>query len=602
MLSRKFITLLPVVPIAVTVLSALFSPSCANTTTPPTGGPKDTIPPVLVGTTPSQGVVCVPVSGAKFQFTFNEYVVVKNKENVFLSPPLSKRVQTKIKGKSVIVTFPVDLDSNKTYVLDLTEAIGDNNEGNMFQGYTQVFSTGEHIDSMMMTGTVLDNNTLMPVKGATVMLYKDHRDSALFLHRPDAAIKTDEWGWFVLRNIQDTLYRLYAIMDSQNDNIYDPDVDLIAFCDTLVQPVTMVSDSLKELRKYDMKDTVGCQSRASEYELRMYKGKSTRQMIKNHGRTSFRAAFVSFLATDVIIDTMWIKGVPHDKLITQMNNVRDSMEIWIDNQGKMPDTLYLNIKYHKTDTLGQLVPTMEVVKLAIPKELSANALRNTKREIKKEDTTAVFTLEAKPELVEQYGFVMSFNYPLISKGFDKMTLRSINPRQQESKMKFTVTPDSTDIRKFTIRPNEEFRPGFEYYLKVPAREFRDINGFYNDSLEVKVTLPNDEKASLLSVDLQEVDCQIIVDLLDEKKSKVLRSYNINSPSLLKFPYLTEGKYCIRITEDRNGNGIIDIGNLFEKKQPEKVRLYSSEGSKGVFIDIPPSSEVEQVINVKEMFK
>ena len=88
-----------------------------------------------------------------------------------------------------MVTFEEPLDSNTTYTINMTDAIADVNENNMFPGYTYVFSTGSQIDSMMITGTVMDCNTLNPVKGATVMLYKDHSDSAVFKSRPFAACK-----------------------------------------------------------------------------------------------------------------------------------------------------------------------------------------------------------------------------------------------------------------------------------------------------------------------------------------------------------------------------------------------------------------------------
>ena len=129
----------------------------------------------------------------QIEIKFNEYVTVKDPKSLFLSPPLEKSPKFKLKGKGVVVYFESDLDSNKTYTLDLTNAIADNNEGNMFPGYTLVFSTGNTIDSMMMTGIVQDCNTLQPIKGATVMLYKDHADSAVFLKRPDAAVRTDDW-------------------------------------------------------------------------------------------------------------------------------------------------------------------------------------------------------------------------------------------------------------------------------------------------------------------------------------------------------------------------------------------------------------------------
>ena len=201
---RKADKLIPAIPVALVLGSMLFSHSCANTSTPPTGGDKDTIPPVIVGLNPLPGAVNVPRHKTEIAITFNEYVTVKDPKSIFLSPPLEKTPRYRMRGKSLIVYFESDLDSNTTYTLDLTNAIADNNEGNMFPGYTLMFSTGERIDSMAMTGTVLDCSTLQAMKGVTVMLYKDLSDSAIFKKRPDAAIKTDDWGYFSLRNIADT--------------------------------------------------------------------------------------------------------------------------------------------------------------------------------------------------------------------------------------------------------------------------------------------------------------------------------------------------------------------------------------------------------------
>ena len=248
-MKRFFSNLLPLIPISLVLGSVMFSHSCANTTTPPSGGPKDTIPPVITKVYPLLGQTNVPTKKTKLKIEFNEYVVVKDPKSLYLSPPLEKSPKFKLQGKAVVVYFENDLDSNKTYTLDVTNAIADNNEGNMFPGYTLVFSTGDRIDSMMVTGIVQDCNTLNPIKGATVMLYKDHADSALFLKRPDAAVKTDDWGFFCMRNIQDTLYRMYAIIDDNNNNMYEAENERVAFIDTLVRPVNRVQDSLPELMK-----------------------------------------------------------------------------------------------------------------------------------------------------------------------------------------------------------------------------------------------------------------------------------------------------------------------------------------------------------------
>ena len=598
-MKKFFKNLFPVIPVAIILGTVIFSHSCANTTTPPTGGPKDTIPPLIVEVYPQLGQTDVPCQKTKLEIKFNEYVVVKDPKSLFLSPPLEKAAQFKLKGKSVIVYFENDLDSNKTYTLDVTNAIADNNEGNMFPGYTLVFSTGDRIDSMMVTGVVQDCNTLNPIKGATVMLYKDHADSAIFKKRPDAAVKTDDWGFFCLRNIQDTLYRVYAIIDDNNNNMYEAENEKVAFIDTLFRPTIKVNDSIPELMKYDMKDTVSCLARQTELELNVFREKPTKQLIVNKERIGERTAYITFMAPYAQIDSIWIKGVPKEKLITQFNLVQDSLEIWINDPKPQPDTLFLNVKYMKTDTLGLLNSFTEEIKLAKPKTLLVG--KAAKKDIKKEDTTCVFTLEAKPELVEQYGFVMEFKYPVVKEAFDSIIFRSVNPRQQETKGKFKVIQDSLNLRKYTLKPVDKLLPGWEYFMKVPHRKFTDINGFYNDSTEVKVTLPNDDKLSTISLVLTGVENKYIVDLLDEKRTNVIRSYNIDKDQTLVFPYVKAGKYSIRFTEDRNQNGLVDTGNLLEHKQPEKVLFYKLDDGKSL-IDIPEMTELEQEINLSEMFK
>ena len=598
MKNRLLDILIPAVPVAMIIGTMMFSPSCANTTTPPSGGPKDTIPPVITELYPEPGAVGVPVEKTQLKMTFNEYVVVKDAKSLYLSPPMEKAPKYKIKGKSVIVYFEEPLDSNRTYTLDVTNALADNNEGNMYPGYTMVFSTGNTIDSMLVTGIVQDCNTLKPLKGATVMLYKDQADSAIFLHRPDAAVKTDEWGFFCLRNIQDTVYRMYAILDENNNNKYEAETEKIAFIDSLIRPVVVVNDSLPEVLKYDMKDTVHCLARKQEYELNVFKEITSKQLIENKERVGDRTAYITFMSPYAQVDSIWIKGVPDDKLITQFNLIRDSLEIWVNDPAPQPDTLFLNVKYMKTDTLGMLNSFVEEIKLANPKK---GVAKTSRKDIKHEDTTAVYTVTAEPETVEQYGFVFEFKYPVVETAFDSLTFRYLNPKQQEFKESYTVVQDSLNLRKYILRPDVEMLPGYEYFLKVPHRKFKDINGYYNDSTEVKVVLPNDDKLSSISLVLSNVENKYIIDLLNEKRDKVLRQYIIDKNTVLDFPYLKAGKYSIRITEDLNGNNLVDTGNLLEHKMPEKVRFYKLED--GTFlIDIPEMTELEQSIDIKEMFR
>ena len=595
---KKF---LPLVPAALILGSLMFPSGCANTTTPPSGGAKDTIPPVLTKVSPLPATVNVSRK-AKLRFTFNEYVKIKDANGIYLSPPLERKPKSAIHGKSLDVSFESDLDSNTTYTLDLTDAIADNNEGNLFPGYTLVFSTGAKIDSMCLTGLVQDCNTLMPVKGATVLLYKDHSDSAVFLKRPVAAARTDDWGFFSIRNIPDTLYSVYAIKDENNNNKYDPESERIAFLDSLLRPTVVYNDSLYEFKKFDMKDTALCLARHAQIELNLFRERPSKQYVVKKERVGPRTAYLTFMAPDAVIHDMRVRGLPREKLIHQFNLQKDSLELWVNDQRKMPDTLHLVLKYDKTDSTGQLKPAEELIKLTYTKELRAELMKkeNNYRDRKHEDTIAVMTTTADPTTVEQYGFGIEFKYPLIEEAWDSLEFHSVNPRQQEAPGKVKVTRDPDNLRRFQIMPTEPFQVGYDYYLKVPHRKFRDINGFYNDSTQMKVTLPTDDKLSSISLELSGVQNRYLVELLTEKRDKVIRSFLIDKAGTVVFPYLRQGAYCIRITEDKNRNGMVDTGVLLEKKQPEKVRFFKLEDQ--FLIKVLERSEMVWKINLKEMFQ
>ena len=596
---RKF---LPLIPAALILGSLMFPSGCTNTTTPPSGGPKDTIPPVLTKVFPLPGSINVDVHKTKLRFTFNEYVKIKDANSIYLSPPLEKKPKSAIKGKSLEVSFESDLDSNTTYTLDITGAIADNNEGNLLPGFTLVFSTGSQIDSMCMTGLVQDCNKLTPMKGVTVMLYKDQADSAVFLRRPVAAAKTDDWGFFSIRNIQDTVYRVYAVKDENNNNLYDPDNERIAFLDSLFRPTMVYNDSLYELKKFDMKDTALCMARKTEVELNMFREKPGKQLIVKKERVGLRTAYLTFMAPDAVIHDMRIKGLPREKLISQFNLQRDSLELWVNDQRKMPDTLQLVINYDKTDTTGQLKPTEETVKLAIGKELRAELMKkqSSTRDRKHEDTIAVMTTKADPTTVEQYGYEIEFKYPLIESAWDSLRFRSVNPRQQEARGKVRVVQDSTNLRRFNVYPEEKLQQGFDYFLKIPYRKFRDVNGYYNDSTELKVTLPSDDKLSSITLELSHVKNKYIIDLLPEKRDKVIRSFIVDHKTTLVFPYLKAGDYCIRITEDNNRNNIVDTGVLLDHKQPEKVRFFKVDDK--ILFHVLERAEMVWKIDLEEMFR
>ena len=593
---KKYI---PLIIVLLSLLVPVFMPSCANTTQAPSGGKKDTIPPVIVNIKPLPGETSFPLENGKIVFVFDEYVNIKTATDIFLSPPLEKRIKSKVVGKSVVISFDCPLEPNTTYTLNLNGAIADVNEGNKFPGFTYVFSTGEHIDSMFITGTVLDCNTLAPIKSATVMLYKDHSDSAVFLKRPYAAGKTDDWGYFVIPFIQDTSYRLYAIRDAGNDNIYNPDVDRVAFLDSLIRPEWRVADSIPELLKYDMTDTLGCQERRSQYELKVFREHPSKQYIVNKVRTSPRSAYITFMAQDAWIDSLWFGGYPADRVISQFNLQQDSLELWLNDRRPAPDTLHLFVNYRKTDTLGVMKPELEHIRLVMDPEVRKNYSKSRRKNLKHEDTICVYSLKAEPENVERDGFVLEFKNPIIYENFDSLQFRYVNPKQKEFTDKVSIVRDSLNLRKYNIRPKVKIQPGFDYFLKVPHRCFRDIDGYWSDSTEVKVTLPTDETLSVLNAEFTGVDRKFIVDLLDEKRTKVIRSYILEQNSTLQFPYLRPGKYYLRIADDSNRNSIVDTGDLLQHRQPEQVLFVKFGESE--YLEVMKSAELDQTIDLSTLF-
>ena len=170
----------------------------------------------------------------------------------------------------------------------------------------------------------------------------------------------------------------------------------------------------------------------------------------------------------------------------------------------------------------------------------------------------------------------------------------------EQKEKFKIERDPLNLRRYIITPQVKFQQGYDYVFKVPYRIFKDIDGHWNDSTEVKVTLPKDEDLSTFTLNVTGVKEKYIIHFLDENKNNILREYIIDTDKKLVFPYLKQGKYCIRIIEDINRNGIVDTGNLLQHRQPEKVKFLKTK-DKDTF-EIPERSEIEQNLDMREFMK
>ena len=578
----------------------LFSPSCANTSTPPSGGRKDTIPPILVRTIPSCNAV--NFSAKHIELKFNEFPKINDAINqIYLSPPQAKRPVAVVRGKSVVVTFAAPLDTNTTYSLHFGQSIVDNNEGNPFGDYTFSFSTGKHIDSLLCSGYVVDARTLLPVDNISILLHTEVADTTLYKTLPRALAKTDFWGYFSLLNLKGVPSHLFAVEDLNRNNKYEDNNERVAFSDSLFLPINVMNaDSLA--RRIDPKDTLTLLARPVERVLYLFKEATKRQVLREKVRPQSRLLLFTFSAPDAQINSLQINGVDTLLLIREHTLKGDTIRYWLQGE-HLPDTLKGVVNYMKTDSLNQLSTFEEKFSLSIvaPKKQEESNTRRARTVVPDTARTDVLKIDltANPELVEQTGILFSFSaYPAVL-NIDSLILRYTTARNEETKIPYTFVKDSLNGCLYKLIP-EKWVPNVSYEVRAPRSTFKDVYGFESDSLSYKFTLPEAGKSGSVSFTLQGGQGMYMVELLDKTREKVVRAAHLSAGGKGKFPYLSDGIYVIRITEDRNGNGVWDTGSLDRRIQPERVRFYKL--ANGIdLIEISNKLELEQTIDIEELF-
>ncbi|MEI9935300.1 MAG: Ig-like domain-containing protein [Ferruginibacter sp.] len=204
----------------------------------PTGGPKDTIPPVLVKAIPSMRTLNFNTN--KIVFTFDEYIDVQDaNNNVLVSPYPKKNPVINFKLKTLTVTLKDTLLANTTYSINFGNAVRDNNEGNVFKNFRYVFSTGNIIDSATVSGKVTLAETGRTDSTMLIFLYKELDDTAVLKKRPDYIARVNGSGRFAFLNLPPGDFNIYALKDDNGSKTYDSKSEVFAFTDHVIH----VSDS-----------------------------------------------------------------------------------------------------------------------------------------------------------------------------------------------------------------------------------------------------------------------------------------------------------------------------------------------------------------------
>ncbi|NDV67097.1 Ig-like domain-containing protein [Bacteroides sp. 224] len=575
--------------------------SCASIGRP-TGGPEDFTPPKFVRSTPSLGAT--KNKKTKIVLEFDEIIKLeKASEKLVISPPQLKQPEIKTNGRRLSVNLLDTLIDDITYTLDFADAIVDNNEGNPMGEFSFSFSTGEVIDTMEVSGVVLDASNLEPIKGILVGLHSNLEDSAFTKLPFERVSRTDSRGRFVIRGITPDTYRMFALMDADQNYSFSQKSEMIAYYDSLVIP---------HFERRMRQDTTWIDSLTidtiieREYThylpdammLRAFKEEPTLQyLVKNERLDPRKFSFYFSNKADTLPTLKGLNFDEKDAFVIEKNLRNDTIHYWIkDSLIYKNDTLIMSLDYLYTDTLNQLVPRTDTLKLAMRKLRGKEAAANREKEKEKEKKrkkkdddeedapppTEFLKLNTKiPSPMDVFGEItLEFDEPL-----DNFDTEAIHLKQKVDTLwydvKFEIEKDPLDIKKMYVYT--EWEPEKEYEFSLDSMAFIGLYGLHTDKVKQTLKVRTMDDYGQLGYSIQGAGPNAFVELLDVQDNVVRRVPVENG--LASFYFLLPGKYAARLINDRNGNGVWDTGDFEKDIQPEEVYYYPEIFELRVLMDI-----------------
>ena len=587
--------------------------SCARMGNPD-GGWYDETPPQVIGASPADRGT--NAKSNKVYINFNEFIKVDNAtEKVVISPPQMEQAEIKASGKRIVVELKDTLKENTTYTIDFSDAISDNNEGNPMGNYTYSFSTGNEIDTMEVSGTVLAAEDLEPVKGMLVGLYEDTSDSA-FTTKPMLRVsRTDSQGHFVIRGIKNGSYRVFALQDADGDYKYTQASEAIAFSHDIISPYskpdvrqdTIWADTL-HIR--DIKQVPYIHYFPDNIVLRSFtKEAQDRFFLKSERKDAdhFQLFFTGPSKSLPRLEGLNFNSM--DAFIVEASPKKDTITYWLRDTALVnQDTLHIAMTHEATDTLGnisEMHDTLEVLsKVSYAKRMKKQQeeyeewyKKLEKKRKRSEHPELIDSIYPSPRLQVKYSVEQS----MAPNGRIRFSVPSPLARLDTSAFHLYAKQDSLWYRaRFELRKAEgiyatdrefqvlaEWIPGTEYSFEVDTLAMEDIYGKttepYKAGLKVKT---QDEFSALfitvsgISLDASSADSasavrpQIIVQLLNSSDKVEMEATVVDGTA--EFYYVKPGEYYLRAFVDRNGNGVWNTGDYSADLQPEEVYYYNEK--------------------------
>ena len=599
------------------VVAGCIVASCANRGIGPQGGPKDSIPPMVVKEEPLNG--SLNYKDKKVEITFNEYIQLdKVVDNVLISPPQQKPPQVKARGKKVVVTFEQELQDSTTYTISFGDAICDFTEKNPLSGYTFSFATADSFDSLQIYGLLVNAEDLNPVSGVIVGIQSNMHDSAFTTEPFTRIAKTNKDGEFAIYNIHQGDYRLYALQDVSRDYVYQPGEGL-AFSDEIITPImeteqhldTIFHDSISVDTIYPDSiigdtlfiapmrlDTVWHKIIDSVYThtetlygpanlvLWFFKEDKQRHYFQRASREqahrmqfvfsapqdslpTFRAlpaSAVDTLRSDTAVWEDWM-----DYTLWQYNSRKDTITCWLtDSSAISADTLYLEMNYLKSDSVYQLQPetdTLMLVYRAPRLTEKAKALQEKKDRERK----LLLRSNAKATFEVFDTLCFSTDFPVADMLRDSIRLyQKIDSVYTELDYEL-IQADSSRMRYMAVY---QYQPEKMYELRIDSAAMHDIYGAPNEATKFQMKLRSLEEYATIKVKLKSFDAAARIQLLNEKEQVVVEKAAEADGTL--FQYLAPKEYYMRLYIDLNGDGRWTTGDWATKRQPEPVYYFPAK--------------------------
>ena len=612
--------MLNVLRLAVALLfaSALMS-RCASMMTP-TGGPRDSLPPVIVNMTPDNFSVNRPtVHHEKIYIEFDEFVQLKDQQKEFFtSPQMKKKPLVSMRGKGIVVQLRDTLEANTTYALNFGSAVRDNNEGNPLYSMRYVFSTGPEIDSMLLTGYTADSYKADSVSKSFIWFFPADSveqvagyDSTIFKYKPAAIARAENNGIFIAQNLKPIPYRVYAVQDKNDNQMYEPGSDQVGFLEKSYNPAEMPDFAMwyDSIRQYVTAEP--------QLYLRMFTDKAfRRQLLSQTERPLQHKAMLYFGAAHPRIERIRFDSIPEDRVIVDPQTVgRDTIALWFNMPSSaLPDTIKGEITYFKHDTVNVLQEVTEPLKLSWrlietkEQEKEREKLERDRRkaeaagekwvEPKKENPFA-YKLPLTGEINPENNLTVDFDYPLTRLDSAAMLLTLTRSDNSIEDVPVRFVRDTGLLRRWHIEA--PWTSGGQYTLTIPKGAITDVAGFSNDSIVRKYTVLDPEKFATVKIHVKGKDdkAKYILQLLDGSNALKQEKRDVTTGDW-QFNYVPAGEIKFRIIEDMNGNGKWDTGNVVERLQPERAEIYANDEGEDTFAT-KTNWEVEFSIDMNRVF-